>query len=551
LSGSDDLYRFLSAKADAWRWSYGSRAGSAAASADLKDYLPSTLDEYLAAGGERHEAAVVAQSINGAAKFHSGLGHGPFVRRCRNSLQPIVDFGRGCHPHGPRRPHLNRSMLQARRSEASAIVDTFEDKGRGDGGRPSSTQVIEAAAAKGVTLTRASVEWQYEYGQPRVAKSLATLSVTDRNLVGRLSTLPLGRLHVLDLDDVAGMLWPASPNRSTQASHRKRTADAFRRIGALRAGFNTAIVGNRVIVGRRRSIPADPVAFAKAAKVRKMGGGISTRTRVAADRDAAVTRQLIRFFRLWQKKACRWDMEDLARQLCAKGELHEGYDYEEGEEAAFRRFAKGYSFALDEWTRFGDNDLAEVLGVVARSVLAPMPGGSVKRRAAQVKENEAAQADYDAAYAALALEYGRGADFADLLRWVYRRGDVAMSAFGRRQVAALTGVMTVADAKAALIKPRAPGRSLRTYGSAVREPVRRIHVRLGAPRRDLRFIPFVEGPPPRPKPGEPWVVPSFEKPRPISNGVKKILTIAAEETKIDPEVFPLGMTREEWMKMTA
>lgn len=551
MSGSDDLYRFLSAKAGAWRWSYGSRAGSAAACADLRDYLPSTLDEYLAAGGERHEAAVVAQSINGAAKYHSGRGHGYFVRRCRNSRQPIVDFGRGCHPHGPRRPHLNRAMLDERRAHASAIVDSFEGKGRGDGGRPSTRQVIEIAAGKGVTLTRASVEWQYEYGQPRVAKSLATLSVTDRGLVGRLSTLPLGRLHVLDLDEVAGMLWPASPNRSTQASHRKRSADAFRRIGALRIGFNTAIVGDRVIVGRRRSIPADPIAFAKAAKVRKMGGGISTRTRVAADRDAAVAGQLIRFFRLWQKQAARWDLEGLARELCAKGELPEGYGCDEGEEAAFRSFARDYSFSLNQWTRFEDNDLAETLGVVSRSVLAPMPGDSPKRRATQVKENEAAQAEYDEAYAALALEYGRGADFADLLRWVYRQGDVAMSAFGRRQVAALTGVMTVDNAKAALISPRAPGRSLRTFGKAVREPVRRIHVRLSAPRRDLRFIPHVEGPPPRPKPGEPWVVPSYDKPRSIKNGVKKIVEVAAKEPKIEPEVFPLGMTREEWMKLTA
>ncbi|MGU3476894.1 hypothetical protein [Methylobacterium sp. D48H] len=94
-------------------------------------------------------------------------------------------------------------------------------------------------------------------GQPRREAAIAALRPTVRDLVWSLDhDLPASTVSVVTLAGLAGRLWPEQASKAGRCVHARRVRDALAEIPAG-LGLHIETVGDVVIVGRGRRIPAD------------------------------------------------------------------------------------------------------------------------------------------------------------------------------------------------------------------------------------------------------------------------------------------------------
>lgn len=94
-------------------------------------------------------------------------------------------------------------------------------------------------------------------GQPRREAAIAALRPTVRDLVWSLDhDLPASTVSVVTLAVLAARLWPEQASKAGRCVHARRVRDALVEVPAG-LGLHFEIVGDTVIVGRGRRIPAD------------------------------------------------------------------------------------------------------------------------------------------------------------------------------------------------------------------------------------------------------------------------------------------------------
>lgn len=436
MSGSDDLFHYLSGTAMDWLAEHGTCQGEALAREQLQTFLPSTLDGYYASGGDWVDEDVVDQTVRNVARFRARAGHGPFYSRARGTRQGtlVLRMGRGMRPRPLAHPHLTKEARFEAHVAAMQAVEDFEAAGiagSGPGGRPSIRQIVERERALGREIKPGAVRFWRDGiccgGGPRLMAQLMRLPDAARRMAAFLLRLPEGRIHVVRLDDLAARIWLPSSNASTVRGHRKRVADMLERIDAEIGGLNVRIVAKLAIVGRRRSIPDDPVAFAQTATIRTIGR--SDRREVASSEEADLAEELLDYVRIFERESCR---RRVAERFAVAGEDAEtvaDYRYEEAIEGLAR--AEAVQACRDFAEHPPDSGLFERSGYPTASatdrLLAPALGALPREWIPEPfvmcgTPKAELYAQHDDAFVALHRQYAqvRG-DIADLYRWLCER----------------------------------------------------------------------------------------------------------------------------------
>lgn len=436
MSGSDDLFHYLSDRAREWLAEHGTRQGEALAREQLQTFLPSTLDGYYASGGDWIDEDVVDQAVRNVARFRARAGHGPFYSRARGTRRGtlVLRMGRGMRPRPLAHPHLTKEARFEAHVAAMQAVEDFEAAGiagSGPGGRPSIRQIVERERVLGRNVKPGAVRFCRDAtcfgGGPRLLAQLMRLPDSARGTAAFLLRLPEGRVHVVRLDDLAARLWPPSSNPSTVRCHRKRIADMLERVDAGIGGLNIRIVAKLAVIGRRRSIPDDPVAFARAATIRTIGR--SDRWESANSEAADLAEELLDYVKLFERESCR---RHVAERFVAAGEDAEtvaDYRYEEAIEGLSR--AETLQACIDFADCPPDPGLFERNGYPTASaydhLLAPALGALPRERIPDPfvmcgMPKAALYAQHDEAFVALHRRYGEvGGDIAHLYRWLHER----------------------------------------------------------------------------------------------------------------------------------
>lgn len=434
MSGSDDLFHYLSGTAIEWLAEHGTCEGEALAREQLRAFLPSTLDGYYEAGGDWVDEDVVNRTVRNVASFRAHAGHGPFYSRARGTKRGtlVLRIGRGMRPKPLPHPHLTKEARFEARVAAMRAVEDFEAAGiagSGPGGRPSIRQIVERECVLGRNVKPGAVRFCRDGiccgGGPRLKVQLMRLPDAARRMAEFLLWLPEGRVHVVRLDDLAARIWQPSSNASTVRGHRKRVADMLELIDAEIGGLNVRIVAKLAIVGRRRSIPDDPVAFARTATIRTIER--SDRQGAARSEEAGLAEELLDYVRIFEQESCR---RRVAERFAVAGEDAEtvaDYRYEEAIEVMSR--AETLQACADFADCPPDSGLFERSGYPSASaadhLLAPALGALPREWIPEPfvmcgTPKAALYAQHDDAFVALHRQYAqvRG-DIADLYRWLY------------------------------------------------------------------------------------------------------------------------------------
>lgn len=436
MSGSDDLFHYLSGRAIEWLAEHGTCEGEALAREQLRAFLPSTLDGYYDAGGDWVDEDVVDQTVRNVARYRAHAGHGPFYSQARGTRPGtmVLRMGRGMRPRPVPHPHLTKSVRFETHVAAMRAIEEFEAAGiagTGPSGRPSIRQIIDRERSLGREVKPSAVRhWRDAHchgGGPRLQTQLRRLPDSARGTASFLLRLPEGRVHVVRLDDLAARLWPPSSNPSTVRCHRKRVADMLERIDAEIGGLNTRIVAKLAVIGRRRSIPDDPVVFARTATIRTIGR--LDRQEAASSEEADLAEELVEYVKVFEQESCRRRAAD---RLVAAGEDAEAvpdYRYADSIEAMSR------TETLQACVDFGEHPpnsgVFERNGYPTASAydhfLAPALGALPRERILEpfvmcgTPKSELYD-QHDQAFVALHRHYAqvRG-DIADLYRWLHER----------------------------------------------------------------------------------------------------------------------------------
>lgn len=434
MSGSDDLFHYLCGTAMDWLAEHGTCQGEALAREQLRAFLPLTLDGYYEAGGDWVDEDVVDRTVRNVARYRARAGHGPFYSRARGTRRGsmVLRMGRGMRPKPLPHPHLTKEARFEAHVAAMQAVEDFEAAGiagSGPGGRPSIRQIVERERSLGREVKPGAVRFCRDAtcfgGGPRLLAQLMRLPDSARGTAAFLLRLPEGRIHVVRLDDLAARIWLPSSNASTVRGHRKRVADMLERIDAEIGGLNVRIVAKLAIVGRRRSIPDDPVAFAQTATIRTIGR--ADRRESANSEAADLAEELLDYVKLFERESCQ---RRVAERFTAAGEDAEtmaDYRYAEAMEAMSRE--ETLQACADFADCPPDSGLFERSGYPSASatdhLLAPALGALPRERIPEPfvmcgTPKAALYAQHDDAFVALHRQYAqvRG-DIADLYRWLY------------------------------------------------------------------------------------------------------------------------------------
>lgn len=494
LSGSTDLFNRMTDAGRAWVWTHGTREGIACAYSHLLPHLRSLLPEYEAAGYPIQDERTVAEVIHAVAAYWSKAGWGPFAVPARGGGVRFVD-GKGAWPRGPARPHLRKAHRLPRLDAVRHAVADFERAGVD---RPTAPQIIDAVRkATGVTLTRGAVADPRREGNG-VARALADLPIRLAALArGLRRQLPLARVHLLRIADIAAVIYPRSDNASTIRTHRSRAAAALLQIGQARVGLTVAIVGDLTVIGRQRSLPLDLKGYARTARIRDLRDLLLeyeidlTKPRPEV---AAAEEMLQVVDRLQEATADHFEEEITggmktvydaiaagvpvdahipalgAQRLCDKIDEYRavGWDYHptsEDIEAIERRLehqamshaASPGSYVIVERERWplSDKNLCELFGVESRWAFETYRGTF-----------RGAGPDFDDRFSFhfraiddLRRQAGTCCNLGALYRWCHERGGIAMSAEAERIAAALDGVYETRKVGSLTPTRRRPGRT--------------------------------------------------------------------------------------------
>lgn len=462
----------MSAVGKAWVRQHGTREGSLVAYSRLLPFLRERYDDYLAEGGAAHDERTVAEVIRAVAVYRAKAGWGMFARKGYRKF--FIRDGRGAWPRGPERPHLRRDHRLPRLDLVRRAVEDLTTAGIA---RPTVTQIIETVRRDtGVTLSRGAAVDPYRETNG-VAKALDALPATYAELARALRwELPLGRLHVVRIADVAEALYARSDNPSTIRTQRSRASAALLEIGRSRVGLTVAIVGDLAIIGRQRALPADLRGYAKSAEIRDLSSILFARREAgtAQDRqDQAAAQEMLMAVDAWRR-----DTEDVFERaidsveddvMHGREREHDFYPLPEelpalgGDADLLTRIT--YFFmtkpVLPHLTSkcrailWGpDANLAATLGVASRWSIETHRGTA-----------RGAGSEFDARFAAhfakmqdLRIAAGQGTDMGALYRWCHAQGGLPMTDYAERVAAAMDGIHDTTAAARAIPSLRRPGR---------------------------------------------------------------------------------------------
>lgn len=491
MSGSSDLFRFLSTAGKRWVRTHGTRDGIAVAFSRLQPFLLAQYEGYLAAGGAAHDERTVAEVVRAVASYRSKAGWGAFFTRRKGRAGFMARDGLGAWPRSPERPHARRDHREPRLDLTRRAIEGLTASGNA---RPTVPQVIEAVRkVTGLTLSRCAAS-DPRREPNRVTAALDAMSIRNATLArGLRRELTRGRVHALRIADVAATIYPPSGNTSTIRTHRARAAAALLEIGRAQVGLNIAVVGDVVVIGRQRALPADLKVFAREAPIRRIGGTLMLRTDwkvvEGLSASAAAHEMLLAVDALEEAAADEFDDEIVqehhaigqgaaddhipslgGQTLRAKVEEYRAasYDYSptqadmEAVEVRLRRHCmrlehyRGCVVVDRHRWLIGDANLSELLGVEGRSVFESMRG-TIRGRGADFDARFSAHLE---AMDALRRQAGTGCSLGALYRWCHECGGLAMTQAAERIAAALDGVYHTRDAWKLMPTRRGPGRAL-------------------------------------------------------------------------------------------
>lgn len=523
MSGSSDLFQFLSRAGKAWVRTHGTREGIAVAFSRLLPHLHAQYEGYLVAGGASHDERTVTDVVNAVAKYRAKAGWGPFYTRRRGRAGFVPRDGLGAWPRGPERPHARRDHREPRLDLTRRAIEGLTASGIA---RPTVSQVIATVREDtGLTLSRcAATDPKREPNG--VAAALAGMSVRQATLArGLRRHLPRGRVYALRIDDVAAELFPRSGNTSTIRTHRGRAARMLLAIGAARVGLTIAIVGDVAVIGRQRALPDDLAAFARETPIRRVGSDLMMGTDFdvieGLSASAAATEMLLAVDALEDAAGEEFD-DEIAQELHAIGQgaaddhipalggqsLREkieeyravGYDYSPSQadmdavEVRLRRHCmrlehyRGVLVVEQHRWLIRDANLCEVLGVEGRGIF-ESARGTIRGKGPEFDARFVAHMD---AMDALRRQAGTGCSLGALYRWCHERGGLAMTPSAERIAAALDSAYHTRDAHKMMPKARRPGRARLTDPTGPTPRARRIGRIVLAHARSIETIPAVE-----------------------------------------------------------